>query len=47
VSRPCLPAIPRARAPSTRGLYVYRVVAVGKGPIFAGASTEFPIRITR
>jgi spore germination protein YaaH len=37
----------RAQAPSTRGLYVYRVVAVGKGPILAGASTEFPIRITR
>ena len=31
----------------TKGLYVYRVVAVGKGSILAGASPEFRIRVTR
>jgi len=36
-----------ATAPKVKGLYVYRVVAVGKGAIFANASTEFPIRVTK
>ena len=37
----------RATAPSAKGLYTYRVVAVGKEAILAGASAEFPIRVTR
>jgi len=37
----------RATAPSAKGLYTFRVVAVGKDAILAGASTEFPIRVTR
>ena len=36
-----------AEVPSTKGRYVYRVVAVGKGEILANASTEIPIRVTR
>ena len=36
-----------ASAPSAKGKYVYRVVAVGKGNILANASTEIPIRVTR
>jgi hypothetical protein len=34
-------------APRDKGLYVYRVVGVAKGSILAGASTEFPIRVTK
>ena len=34
-------------APKAKGLYVFRVVAVGKGDIFANASPEFRIRVTR
>jgi spore germination protein YaaH len=34
-------------APKDRGLYVYRVVAVGTGDIFANASPEFRIRVTK
>lgn len=36
-----------ASAPRQKGRYVYRVVAVGRGAILAGASAEFPIRVTR
>jgi len=36
-----------AKAPTTRGLYVYRVVAVGTASILAGASAEFPVRVTK
>jgi spore germination protein YaaH len=36
-----------AKAPRQKGLYVYRVVAVGKGAILANASPEFPIRVTK
>jgi spore germination protein YaaH len=34
-------------APSAKGLYVYRVVAVGKAEIFANASAEFRVRVTK
>ena len=37
----------KAQAPSVKGRYVYRVVAVGAGGILANASTDIPIRITR
>lgn len=37
----------KAVAPKQRGLYVYRVVAVASGSILAGASNEFPVRITK
>ena len=36
-----------AEAPSTRGRYVYRIVAVGRAGILANASPEFRIRVTR
>jgi spore germination protein YaaH len=36
-----------ATAPKQKGRYVYRIVAVGKGTILTGASTQFPIRVTR
>ena len=35
------------KAPAAKGRYVYRVVAVGKGGIFANASAEIPIRVTK
>jgi hypothetical protein len=34
-------------APSAKGLYVYRVVAVGKADIYANASAEFRVRVTK
>jgi hypothetical protein len=37
----------RATAPKVKGLYVYRVVAVGQQSILTGASAEFPIRVTK
>jgi spore germination protein YaaH len=37
----------RAQAPKAKGLYVYRVVAVGRGSILSGASSEFPIRVRK
>jgi spore germination protein YaaH len=37
----------RATAPKVKGLYVYRVVAVGKAGILSGASGEFPIRVRK
>ncbi len=37
----------RAAAPAKKGRYVYRVVAVGRSSILSGASTEFPIRVTK
>ncbi len=37
----------RAAAPKVKGLYVYRVVAVGQQSILSGASNEFPIRVTK
>ena len=36
-----------AKAPSAKGRYVYRVVAVEKRGILANVSTEIPIRVTR
>jgi hypothetical protein len=36
-----------AKAPTTKGKYIYRVVAVGKGGVLANNSTDIPIRITR
>ncbi|MCX6432737.1 MAG: hypothetical protein NTX29_08080 [Actinobacteria bacterium] len=36
-----------ATAPAAKGLYVYRVVAVGKADLFANSSTEFRIRVTK
>jgi spore germination protein YaaH len=36
-----------ASAPSAKGKYVYRVVAVGKAGILANTSTEIPIRVTK
>jgi len=36
-----------ASAPKVKGRYVYRVVAVGKKAILAGASAEFAVRVTR
>jgi hypothetical protein len=35
-----------AKAPATKGLFTYRVVAVGRGPVLANASTPIPIRVT-
>ncbi|MBK9741242.1 MAG: hypothetical protein IPO93_17535 [Actinobacteria bacterium] len=37
----------RSTVPKVRGLYTYRVVAVGKNAVLAAASTEFKIRVTR
>ena len=37
----------RAAAPKVKGLYVYRVVAVGRKSILTGASNEFPIRVRK
>jgi hypothetical protein len=37
----------KATAPKVKGLYVYRVVAVGKRAVLAGASAEFRIRVTK
>ena len=37
----------RAAAPKAKGLYVYRVVAVGQKSILTGASNEFPIRVRK
>jgi spore germination protein YaaH len=36
-----------AKAPTTKGKYLYRVVAVGKGGVLANNSTDIPIRVTR